>query len=265
MKSPMAGEHRPLAEMIRGAQTVMSAMQSAVLLIGTPPEEWRAEKASSLGGVIVVPQDVTEQDLDILKNRNLPYILFTETNLPGPRIILGQREAARHMTQQLLQNGHRRLALLTGYDVSLDATKRMGVHDALREAGIDPAQVPEVSANGQENEIFQAARTILGLSPRPTAIIAFDDSLGAVVNLYARRNMGLSAPKDLSVISFHDWPYLNFVEVPLTTVRFDFFNAGRSAAEALNQSALTGEPVADICFQPTYRPGQSSGPVPVDT
>jgi DNA-binding LacI/PurR family transcriptional regulator len=262
MKSPAAAEHRPLAEMIRGAQTVMASVRSAVLLISTPPEEWRAEKASSLGGVIVVPQEVTPNDLEILKNRNLPYVIFTESDLPGPRVVLGQREAARHMTQQLLQHGHRRIALLTGYDVSLDATKRRGVHEALSEAGINPAHVPEISACGEESEIFKAAHDVLQLRPRPTAVIAFDDALGSMVSFQARRQLGLQVPADLSIISFHDWPYLSFIEPALTTVHFDFFNAGKSAAEVLNRAALTGEPITDINFSPSYRSGQTCGPAP---
>jgi len=265
MKSPQTAEHRPMAEMVRGAQTVMASLRSGVLLISTPPEEWQADKASSLGGVIVVPQEVTAKDLDILKNRNLPFLLFTESELPGPRVELGQREAARHMTEQLLRLGHRRIALLTGYDACLDASKRMGVHDALRDAGIDPAQVPEVSTHGQEGGIFQAAREVLQLRPRPTAVVAFDDSLGSILSFQARRNEGIQVPAELSIVSFHDWPYLNYIEPALTTVRFEFFTAGQRAAEALSHAALTGEPVADLHFEPAYRPGHTIGPVPVDS
>jgi DNA-binding LacI/PurR family transcriptional regulator len=262
MKSPLSAEHRPIAEMIRGAQTVMAPLRSGILLISSPPEEWRPEKASSLGGVIVVPQDVTVKDLEVLENRKLPYLIFTESDLPGPRVRLGQREAARHMTEQLLRLGHRRIALLTGYDPCLDATKRMGVHDALREGQIDPEQVPEFSTKGQEGGIFQAARDVLLLRPRPTAVIAFDDSLGSILSYHARRDEGLQVPADLSIASFHDWPYLNYIEPALTTARFEFFSAGERAAEALNRAALTGQPVTDIEFPPAYRPGQTIGPVP---
>jgi hypothetical protein len=48
----------------------------------------------------------------------------------------------------------------------------------------------------------------------------------------------------------------------LTTARFEFFTAGRRAAEALNRAALTGESVCDLDFEPAYRPGQTIGPVP---
>lgn len=263
MKSPQSAKHRPVAEMIRGAQMAMASLRSALLLISNPPSEWRAEKASSLGGVIVVQQDVTAEDLDILKTRNLPYLTFTESSLPGPSIDMGQRKAARYMTEQLLRLGHRRIALLSGFDAALDATKRIGIHEALREAGIDPSEVCEFSAHDHETEIFSVAQKVLELRPRPTAVIAFDDSIGAVMNYHARRQAGIKVPDELSIVSFHDWPYLNFTEVPLTTVQFEFFAAGQRAAEALSHAALTGQPVTDLTFEPTYHAGSSMACAPV--
>jgi GntR family transcriptional regulator, arabinose operon transcriptional repressor len=262
IKSPQIAAHRPIAEIVRGAQMTLSPLGAAILLISTPPEEWRPEKASSLSGIIVVPQDVTTKDLDILKDRNLPYLIVGESQLPGPHILLGQREAACKMTGQLLQLGHRRLAILSGFDECLDGPKRMGVHDALTAAGIDPLQVPEFSARYQECEIFQATRDLMNINPRPSAVIAFDDSLGSMLSFQARRHHGIQIPGELSIVSFHAWPYLNHIEPALTTVQFDFFNAGQSAAEAINRAALTGESVPDLHFQPTYRPGHTVGPAP---
>ena len=263
MKSPQSGEHRPIAEMIRGVQTVMSSLRSAILLISTPPEEWRAEKASSLGGVIVVPSEVTAKDLDILRDRNLPYLLFTESDLAGPTVFLGQSKAAKQLTERLLALGHRRFVLISGYDAGLDASKRQGIHDAFRAAGIDPDQVPEIIAKGGEGGFMLAARHAMESSPRPTAAIAFDDSIASILSFHARRIMGLRVPEDLSIASFHDWPYLNFVEPVLSTVHFDFFAAGQKAAENLSTAALTGGPVTDITFEPCHREGQTVGPAPV--
>jgi DNA-binding LacI/PurR family transcriptional regulator len=262
MKSPQAAEHRPIAELIRGVQTVMTSLRSAVLLINTAPESWPPEKATSLGGVIVVPQNVTPADLEVLRNRNLSYLLFTESGLSGPTASLGQRKAARHMTEELLRLGHKKFALLSGYDTMLDTTKRAGFHEALKEAGINPAQVPEISAHGDESGVFKAARDVLELRPRPTAVLVTDDSLGLMLSFQARRHFGLKIPDDLSIVSFHDWPYVTYIEPALTTVRFDFFAAGQRCAEVLSKAALTGEPVTDLTFEPTYRPGQTVGPPP---
>ncbi|MCE0498401.1 MAG: LacI family transcriptional regulator [Methylacidiphilales bacterium] len=261
MKSTMAAEHRPITEILRGVQMALVPLRSALLLISTSPEQWRPEKASSLGGVIVLPHDMSVAELEILKARNLPSLIMGESDLPGPHVMFGQREAARRMTEQLLQQGHRQIALLSGFDPCLDEPKRRGVHDALKEAGIDPTQVPEISSHNSEGDIFPAASEVLKLRPRPTAVVAFDDSLASILSFQARRIEGIKIPEEISLVSFHDWPYLNFIEPALHTVRFDFFTAGLKAAEALSQASLTGQPVANLIFQPTYRLGQTIGPV----
>jgi LacI family transcriptional regulator len=166
------------------------------------------------------------------------------------------------MTGELLRLGHQRFALLSGYDPMLDATKRLGFHDALKDAGINPAQVPEIAAQGGESGVFQAAREVLSLNPRPTAVMATDDSLGSMLSSQARRNFSLKIPDDLSIVSFHDWPYLNYIEPALTTVHFEFFTAGQRAAEALSNAALTGEPLKEISFEPIFRAGQTVGAAP---
>ena len=178
-------------------------------------------------------------DLSILRQRNLPFLLVGDSELAGPRIVLGQEEAARTLTEKLLGLGHRSFGLLTGMDAGLDGPKRRGVNGALRAAGLDPAAVPEFAAD-QGGSAFEAARALLESSPRPTAVIAFDDSLAGILSYKARRQMGLRVPEDLSIVSFHDWPFLAEMNPALCTVRFDFFAAGRQAAAALNRAAQTG-------------------------
>ncbi len=262
IKSPQVVEHRPIAELIRGLQTVLAPLRTGLLIISTSPEEWRPEKASSLGGVVVVPQNISSGEMEILKDRKVPYLIFGQSDLPGPEILMHQKRAAFQLTEQLLQLGHRRIALLSGYDASMDDTKRRGVHEALVAAGVDPTQVPEISAHEEENGVYQATKAIMELQPRPTAVIAFDDSLASMLSFQARRQFNLKVPEELSIVSFHEWPYLNCVEPALTTVRFDFFGAGQRAAEILNHAALTGQTVDSITFEPTFIPGQTMGQVP---
>jgi len=261
MRSPVATEQRPMAELLRGAQTVMTSLHSAILLISNPPAIWRPEKASSLGGVIVTPEDVTPADIEVLRNRHLPYLIFTETDLPGPRIDLGQRRATRHMTEELLRLGHKHIAFLSGYDRTLDAIKRQGFHEAIKNANLDPAHTPEIITTGDVAGIVQATHRLMAMQPRPTAVLATDDSL-ALILCHQARKKGLRVPEDLSIVSFHDCSYLSYVDVPLTNVHFEFFAAGQKAAEALSHVALTGEQPTTITFEPTYIPGQTIGPAP---
>jgi GntR family transcriptional regulator of arabinose operon len=262
MKAPQAADQRPIVEMIRGAQSVMAPLRAAVSLLSQSPDEWRADTASNLGGVIVVPDEVTERDLEVLRDRKIPYLLAYTSPLQGPRVDLGMRAAGRVQTERLLLLGHRRLALLSGYDAALDKAKREGVHEALRAAGIEPNQVPDISAGGDERTMLQAVKNLLQLRPLPTGVIAFDDGLASTLSFIARRQEGLRVPDDLSIVSFHDWSYLHYVEPALNTVRFEFFTAGQRAAEALNRATVTGEPVSDLAFEPSYRQGQTTAAVP---
>lgn len=261
LKSSPTEERWPIAQMMRGVQSILAPLRMTVMLINMPPKDWPANLASSLGSVIVFPQGITPDDLEVLNNRKLPYIVAGHGSLPGAHIRLGQFEAARMMTEKLLLLGHQRIALLTGYDPNLDAPKREGVYQALRTVGIDPTQVPEFSAEGLEAERRAAVQKLLSQQPRPTAVIAFDDSLASLLSFHARREQGLKIPENLSIVSFHDSPYLRYTEPSLTTVRFDFFGAGQRAAEALNRAALTGEALTDLTSEPVFCPGQTlAGP-----
>jgi DNA-binding LacI/PurR family transcriptional regulator len=254
MKDAPVREQRPIGELIRGAQTVVSTLRSAVVLLSRPPEEWRPELAGSLGGVVVIPDNVEERDLQVLRERNVPFILAMSSRLSGPKVNFGQVEAARTMTERLLR--HRRFAFLSGSHPSLDALKRNGVHDALRASALDPAEMPEFSVGPEEDALEAALGTFLQLSPRPTALIACDDTLGALAAFHLRRE-GLRVPEDVSIVGFHEGPAFPCLEPGLATARFDFFAAGQRAAEALNHATLTGMPVTDLFFEPVYRDGQS--------
>jgi DNA-binding LacI/PurR family transcriptional regulator len=261
IKTPQLAEHRPVTEMVRGAQTVMAPLRAGVSLLSRSPDEWRADTASNLAGVIVVPDEVTEKDIEVLRDRKVPYVLAGLSPLSGPRLDLGQRTAARVQTERLLQFGHRQLAVLSGYDPSLDHAKRDGIHDALRASGITPANVPEFAATpGDERSVVQAVKNLLQAQPRATGIIALDDSLAAAL-IYTAKREGIAVPEELSVVSFHDASHLHHLEPGLATVKFAFFEAGQRAAEMLNRAAMTGEQVSDLAFEPVYRSGQSAAHV----
>jgi DNA-binding LacI/PurR family transcriptional regulator len=257
LKSSAALEYSPITEMVRGVQSFLAPSGISVMFINTSPEQWSPDLAGHLGGVLVFPQGIVDRDLDVLRNRKLPFFLAGETALSGAQIQFGQTAAGQLMTEKLLLFGHQRIALLSGCEPSLDAPKREGIHRALRSAGIDPAQTPEFSAQGQESDKLKAVSELLNMPLLPTAVIAFDDSLASLLGFHARRTKGIKIPEDLSIISFHDSPYLRYTEPSHTTVRFDFFEAGRQAAEILSQVAMTGETLGDLLYKPTYCAGQT--------
>jgi hypothetical protein len=91
IKAPSATENRPLAEMLRGVQTFVRPLRSAIILIDQVPEQWQPELAGILSGVLVLAEQMTANDLDNLRNRKLPFLIVGETTLPGARIRFDKR------------------------------------------------------------------------------------------------------------------------------------------------------------------------------
>lgn len=90
---------------------------------------------------------------------------------------------------------------------------------------------------------FNATMELMSRRPDITAIFAGNDTIAlGVIGALAR--LGLSVPKDVSVVGFDDLPFAAYIAPPLTTVRIDAIHQGRRAAEALIQR-LKGKPVPD--------------------
>ncbi len=85
-------QQRAILELIQGAQTITASLRSALILISTSPKEWRADMTSSLGGVIVMPEEVTLEELTVFRDHKLPFVSIGESHLPKPRFIPSAEE-----------------------------------------------------------------------------------------------------------------------------------------------------------------------------
>jgi DNA-binding LacI/PurR family transcriptional regulator len=153
------------------------------------------------------------------------------------------RGGARDAAQHLVGLGHRRIGIVnTVVDGSVGI-----VDDPLADARGHPPQqrilgwldglagiVPTVvqTRRGTPDDAITAAKTVLAVEPRPTAVLCFSDVLALGVVRVAR-GLGLSVPADLSVVGFDDSPAARHSDPPLTTVRQDVGAKGRLAAAAL--------------------------------
>lgn len=258
LRTPRTIQNRPVAEIIRGIESTMGSLHFNVLLIQAPPEEWSPEVIRDLSGVLVIPTAVTPENIHLLRYCKKPFLFSWETDLPGPSINFGQVEAARLATERLLLLGHEKIAFLTGLEESLDALKRQGIHKALAAVGKHPIDVIECSFRNEgcsEKLIVE----LMNVLHRPAAVISCDDHLAVQFIHSLRRKSKIRIPEDLSITSFHKSPLLPHLELDIATVEFDFFEAGRLAAEMLIHAALTGEPVNDIGLTPTFHPGRTIG------
>jgi DNA-binding LacI/PurR family transcriptional regulator len=186
--------------------------------------------------------------LDAVRERGLPLVVVDEPDVPGTAQVRvddlgGGVLAGRHVAEL----GHRRLGILSlamsadgtagpvspqridsaHFRVTLD--RLAGYLKALAEHGIVADAVPIWEAPGSVRELGrEGARWLLGLEPRPTALLCMSDEL-ALGAVRAANELGLPVPSEVSVVGFDDTPAASWGD--LTTVRQDLVAKGRQAGE----------------------------------
>ena len=159
---------------------------------------------------------------------------------PWPSVLVDHREGARAATRYLAGLGHRRIALLTpGGGMRPGRERIAGFRDALAEAGIDVADGPVCIQESSMDFAQGDALALLGGARRPTALIALGTRILAGA-LRAARDLGLSVPHDLSVLSVGDTDLAAIHTPAITALRWNLEEVGRAAAELLLQRLRGG-------------------------
>jgi len=151
----------------------------------------------------------------------------------GDLVLVANEGGAHSATRHLLRMGHRQLAVITGPLHLGNAVERLqGFKRALAEAkvSIEPDYIQE--AGFERNSGYQAARRLLRMLPRPTAIFACNDLMALGV-LLAARELGLHCPEDLSIVGFDNLDFAEFTAPALTTVNQPGYQLGTTAARLL--------------------------------
>ena len=147
------------------------------------------------------------------------------------------REGAQMATTYLIEQGHRRIGLVTAQAWSYSASPRLdGYKAALEEAGIP--YDPDLVVTGQttkhagfsEEAGAEAMEELMGLDERPTAVFASSDVQAYGAWAWARDH-GLVVPRDVSIVGYDDLKLSRFLD--LTTVTQGMQKAGFDATKRL--------------------------------
>ncbi|HUQ78848.1 MAG TPA: LacI family DNA-binding transcriptional regulator [Patescibacteria group bacterium] len=211
-------------------------------------------------GIIVAASTIGLSQAAWLARPPVPVVLVNTSVRSGelPSVASDNRAGGRLATRHLLGLGHRRFGYLMPPARNLDAPERLaGVRDELDAAGLasDGPDAALAVSDGAPTvvggEIAMAA--LLARSPRPTAIVAYND-LMAIGAMRAIRRHGLRVPQDVSLVGFDDVALAAYVEPALTTLRQETGEMGRWAVATLTEQ-LAGRRAGGG----SRRPGGSGG------
>lgn len=169
-----------------------------------------------------------DEHLQRVAESGLPIVLLNRPQVAGLcRVGWDNRGGAREAVRHLRGLGHTRIAHLCGpADRESTAHRIAGYREALAEGGIEyRADLVELADYTASPARWAAATDrLLDADPAPTAILAADDSVAAMVMQTAARR-GLRVPGDLAVVGIDDQRFAALLTPPLTTVHLPVVEA----------------------------------------
>ena len=198
--------------------------------------------------------DLREEYQELLMSRRVDGFLLVNTELsvnvsppvvgvsshskePGiSNILLDHNVAAKKALQHLYELGHRKIAFMKGQRYSLDSEARWeSILSIAKE--LDITIRPELCIYLEKNlwspELgYQPMRELLARTRDFTAMFCFNDT-AAIGAIRAIQDVGLSCPRDISVIGFDDIIVAEYFNPRLTTVRQPLHKMGWTAAQML--------------------------------
>ncbi|MFE0590083.1 LacI family DNA-binding transcriptional regulator [Micromonospora echinospora] len=226
-------------EIIRGVERVAREHRLGVVLTEFGPQRnavryWIDDTLTRRPACIVTVAQLAADQHDQLRARGIPFVVFDPTvELPDDVPFVGATNwtGGRTATRHLVELGHRRIGMIAGPDQVLCCRARLdGYRSALEAAGLPVESDLVVRADLTREAGHTAALALIDRPQRPTAIFTSND-LQALGVYQAARALGLSVPRDLSVVGFDDLPVAALVDPPLTTIRQPLTEMAATATE----------------------------------
>lgn len=196
-----------------------------ITLIGDSNDDIDIEKAEAtqlisrnIDGMIIVPCGEKWEHLIKIQDEDLPLICvdryFEELDLSF--VSSNNYEGAYSASKYLIECGHRSIACIQGVHLSSPNMQRVkGFKDAMSDFGIHSYSVTGDAFSEQNG--YLETKILLQQKEKPSAIFTFSNTI-AMGCLKALKEDRIKIPDEVSLITFDDNPYLNFIDPPLTCI-----------------------------------------------
>ena len=198
-----------------------------------------------LDALMLIGEDHAPALYELLARTSVPYVntWVYHADSTHPCVGFDNRAVARRLADYLLDTGHRNVAMIAGETTGNDraADRLAGVRDALARRGLAFAPGAVLERPYTISDGRAALRHLMGLEPRPSAVICGNDIL-AFGALFGCHELGIAVPGAVSITGFDDLELAAEMVPALTTVHVPSQAMGRLAADYL-LARLAGETV----------------------
>lgn len=181
-------------------------------------EELLQMQSRNIEGLVIVPCSQNWKNIKRLHDQGLPIVCIDRyfENLDIPYVSTDNYAGAFMATKHLIEHGHTRIACIQGVQESTPNSLRIqGFKDAMVQSGLKDDLISGNDFSVQNG--YKETKLLLQLKQKPTAIFALSNTI-AMGCMKAVKEDGLNIPEDVSLITFDDHPYLDYLATPLTCI-----------------------------------------------
>lgn len=172
----------------------------------------------NIEGLIIVPCGNQCKHIKQLHDQGLSIVCIDRyfEELDIPYVSTDNYDGAYTATRHLIENGHTKITCIQGVQQSTPNRLRVkGFKDAMEEAGINDYIVVGDDFSVQNG--YLETRLLLQQREKPTAIFTLSNTI-AMGCMKALKEKNIGIPEGVSLITFDDHPYLDYLETPLSCI-----------------------------------------------
>ncbi|GET28876.1 LacI family DNA-binding transcriptional regulator [Prolixibacter sp. SD074] len=196
-----------------------------ITIIGDSDENLEIEKtelqqmmARNIEGLVIVPCGNQSDHIKSLYDQGLPIVCIDRyfEDLDMPYVSTDNYDGAFSATKHLIENGHKTIACIQGVEESTPNRLRVkGFIDAMQESGLNSFNVVGDDFTIQNG--YLETKLLLQQREKPTAIFTLSNMIAlGCMNALLEENVRI--PDEISLITFDDHPYLDYLSTPLSCI-----------------------------------------------
>ena len=232
-----------------------------ITIIGDSDENPEIEKkellqlmSRNIEGLIIAPCSDQWEPIKLLYDQGLPVICIDRyfEDLDIPFVSTDNYDGAYSATKHLIENGHRAIACIQGVQQSIPNKLRVkGFSDAMEESGIHGFSVVGDDFSLQNG--YLETKLLLQQKVKPTAIFSLSNTI-ALGCMKAFREEHIRIPDDISLITFDDHPYLDYLATPLSCIAQPVSDISKIAVKFLFSRLEDHEiPIKQVLLKPKIK------------
>jgi LacI family transcriptional regulator len=177
-------------------------------------------KSRQVDGFILFPPIGSEKELLALKKQKIPFVVVDRLfkSVKSHSVIINNYQSGYEATQRLINNKRKNIAILNVNNELFTMKQRVkGYRDALRFNGIPvkPPLIKNLKFSHEKKLVMDAIEEIVAAGADG---LLFTTSKLAILGIECLRELGVSIPENISVISFDDMDAYKVAYTPISAI-----------------------------------------------